>query len=1098
MPEKNKRYEELINALESSFFWFWIKKYKISYLIVFWIIVLWMAALVIIPKESAPSIKFWIISIATVDIGTNPNDIDALITDKIYKEIKDIKWIDKIQSSSSLGISVITINLKTDANTKDVINEVRNNVNRVSLPSDAKAPVITEVNTDTKMAFSIYIYPKNQFISKNLLIERAQEVRDIVEKVPWIENVKFTNIWLQTSPLGWWGWAPQEYRVELVISPEKLKATGLSLDSIGNTIRTWNKDIPIWNFGVGEKNYDFRIEGKYSEALPILNIPLVLPGGSVIKLSDIAKIERVYKDKSTQLISLPGEDTGHMVIGLSVNKNEGGDIFAVSNWAKAQVEKLFTLQSFQDFSFVYANDLADTIRDDYKELAREAIITLVLVFIAMYLFVGFKDSLFATLTLPLAFFSTFILLKLFWFTLNFLTNFSLILSFWIAVDTIIVIVQWASAKLRVWYKPRTAILLSLREYAVPIISWVTTTIVVFIPMMTLPWILWKFLAYIPITIFGVLATGLILALTVNSALYLLFVNEKDTYVSNETALEYAEPEEREILEFEREWKTEIKTWVPIRIRAIHASTEWYKRTLRKFLENTTLRRTSIILPVIILLLSFKFLAPIVWFDLFPGDDKWTMTFKIEWDNWLRTEEMASKIAGVEKIFSWIPEEKYFSLSINNNIATITVQLLKKDERKAKNMRDVFAVEKILLDRLSVYEKLGLSVISEVSKNGPPGAKAVGLKVIAQKSVLLPILIDVSKDFEKALKKIKWTKNVGTSSKDSPGQFVFTLNKDTLSLYNISPAIVYGVITQMMNGVVVWTLEDNGTDMDIVLKQENFREKVNIENILYSTFSIWANTYQLWNFVIYSAKNAIQSINRENGKILITVDGDLGDGVDSVTTQNAFLDFAKKYNFPSWISFEAGWENQENATLITAVLTAFFVAVLIIFAILTLQFDSYSQPMVILYSVVMSLPFVMVGLILTGNKFSLPFGIWFISFTWIAVNHWIILIDAINHNLKKWMEWFTALVEAGSSRLEPMTLTTVTTMLWILPIALRDKFWSGMWFTIIFGIFAASFLTLFVVKWIYYEIYLGAKKEGIFKKIWRKFQAKTITKVTLKN
>lgn len=145
--------------------------------------------------------------------------------------------------------------------------------------------------------------------------------------------------------------------------------------------------------------------------------------------------------------------------------------------------------------------MADLIQDDYKELFKEALTTLVLVFIAMYLFVGFKDSVFATITLPLAFLATFLMLYYGGYSLNFLTNFSFILSFGIAVDTIIVIVQAASAKIRIGYDPRSAIMLALREYAVPIIAGVSTTIVVFIPMMVLPGMMGKFLANIPITIF---------------------------------------------------------------------------------------------------------------------------------------------------------------------------------------------------------------------------------------------------------------------------------------------------------------------------------------------------------------------------------------------------------------------------------------------------------------------------------------------------------------------------------------------------------------------------------------------------------------------
>lgn len=1076
MMEKNSRYAELIKKAESWILWFWIRQYRISYLIAFGIVILGIVSLIWIPKESYPSIEFGMITIATVDVWTNPNDIDSLITDKIYKEIKDIDGIDKIQASSSLWISVITLTLKTDANTKDVLNEVRNNVNRVSLPSEAKTPVVTELNTNTKLAFSLYVYPKNPSISKSLLIEKTQVIKDHLEKISGIESVKFVNVGATTKAISTDSWNPEEYELDLVIPQEKLKATKLTLDSIASSIKAWNKDIPIGNFWVGDKNYDFRIEWKLQDALSYLSIPLTLPDGTAITLWDIASIERVYKDKSQQYIWFSQSwNNLNKVIGLSINKSEGTSIFAASDSAKKEIESLFATQAFSDFSFVYANDLADTIHDDYKELAREALTTLALVFFSMYLFVGFKDSLFATLTLPLAFFSTFILLKLFWFSLNFLTNFSLILSFWIAVDTIIVIVQAASAKLRVWFDPRTAILLALKEYAVPIISWVTTTIVVFIPMMTLPGLLGKFLAYIPITIFWVLATGLVLALSVNSALYLLFVKKSNHYVSTGSALEYSDEEELEILEFERNGKEEVKKAIPLRLKVIHTCTEWYKETLRKFLENTLLRRLSIFIPVVLLVLSFIFLAPLVGLDIFPGDDQGIVTIQIEWDNGLRTEEMAQKISGIQEYVSGMPELKYFSLAINNNVATMVLQLLKKDDREAKHLRDVFSLEKDFLSHLQSYEKTGLKVVSQVQKNGPPGSKAVWLKIIAQKAELLPELINVSKDFEKALKKIPWTKNAGTSSKDTPGQFIFTFKKDTLSLYGISPAIVYGYMLQAINGVTVWTLEDNGTDMNVVLKQSNFREKVNIDEILSTTFTIGQHTYQIGNFVDYSPKNAIASIQREDGKILITVDADLEDGVDSYSTQNKFEEFAKSYTFPSGISYEKWGEWQENSELISAILSAFFIAILVIFAILTLQFDSFSQPIIILYSVVMSLSFVMLGLLITGNKFSLPFWIGFISFTGIAVNHGIILLDAINQNLKRWMEWVTALVEAGSSRLEPMTLTTVTTILWILPIALRDKFWSGMGFTIIFWIFAASFLTLFVVKGIYYEVYIAPKE-----------------------
>jgi HAE1 family hydrophobic/amphiphilic exporter-1 len=244
----------------------------------------------------------------------------------------------------------------------------------------------------------------------------------------------------------------------------------------------------------------------------------------------------------------------------------------------------------------------------------------------------------------------------------------------------------------------------------------------------------------------------------------------------------------------------------------------------------------------------------------------------------------------------------------------------------------------------------------------------------------------------------------------------------------------------------------------------------------STFMFAGKDYQIWNFIEYNTTNSIASVAREDWKIIISVQADLEKWLDTVSTQAKFEEYAKSYDFPAWISYIKWWENEANKELITAVLSAFFLAVLIIFAILTLLFNSFSQPLIILYSVVMSIPFVMLWLYLTWNTFSLPFGIWFIAFTWIAVNHWIILVDAININLNKWMGSFIALVEAWSSRLEPMTLTTIATVLGIFPISLRDEFWAWMWFTIIFGIISASILTLFVLKWVYYEVYLRSEKK----------------------
>lgn len=1056
-PEKIAKIRE---ELESGFLGFWVKKYRISYILVAAVFFLGMVSLLTIPKESSPSIKFGMIAITTAYPGTNPVDMDSLVTDKLYKEVKDIEGIKKITSASSLGISSLTLELEPDAKTADVMAEVRNNIGRAQLPTDAKTPGVMEIKTDTNRMFTVTLYSKDESkVGVQKLRELAQEMKERIEKLSGIESVDFDGT--------------NAYELRIVVPEETLRSLGITSEDIANAIRSVHRDAPVGNFEVGNKNYDFRIEGKYSEGREFLDTPVPLPSGKSIRLSEIAKLERSYKDESIREIGFYRDQGPHASVDLVVNKSDGTSIFGISAEAKKVVEDLLKSPEYQAVSFQYSMDLADNIVDDYRELLREAVITISLVFVVMYLFVGFKDSLFATLTLPLAFLSTFALLNYGGYTLNFLTNFSFILSFGIAVDTIIVIVQAASAKQRVGYDPKSAILLALKEYALPILAGVMTTIVAFIPMMTLPGIMGKFLGFIPVTIFGVLATGLALALTVNSALYLAFVGRKNTYVNDPNALEYATDEERELLAFERQGKTEVSEGkAPLRIRSIHKATEWYKRTLRRFLENTVIRRVSIVVPVLFFVIGSAVLAPKVGFNLFPSTDNALVNYAIEGAVGEKVSSFHERIAGVYPILAKYPEVKFFTISTKDNTANVTVQLHKLAEREKLGQRSVFEIEELLTKEFEPLRQAGLRVESQVLEGGPPSGKAVGLKLNADSSDKLDTLIKTSQEFEKQLRSYDGTKNVSTTSGETPGQFVFVLKKDTLAELGIPASKIYSEILSTINGANVGSIEDNGEDIDVVVKTAEYTDAVDPQSIVGHNFSFNGKTYRIGDFIDSNVKNAVASVQREDGKITITVEGDVEKDVLPATMQAKFEEFAKAYAFPAGITYSIGGENEANKELIVAVLTSFVIALVFIFGILVLQFNSFAQPFIIIFSVVMALPFIMVGLLLTDNPFSLPFGIGFISFTGIAVNHGIILIDAINQNLKKGMKDYTALVEAGSSRLEPMTLTTLTTALGILPIALRDQFWSGLGFTIIFGLIAASVLTLFVVKGIYYEVFMA--------------------------
>ncbi len=226
--------QDLRDSHESGFLGFWVRQYRISLLLVLALIVLGIAALIAIPKESSPSIKFGTVVISTVFPGASPVDVDSLITDKLYKEVKDIDGSKKITSSSSLGVSSISIELRPETDIAKYINDVRNNIGRVVLPSDAKNPNVIEIKTQTNLVFAANLYSPKGTVSLDKLRILGADLKDKLALLPTIQKVDYGSV--------------LNYDLRIVIDKEVLKGLGISINDVANTIRSYHKDTPIGNY----------------------------------------------------------------------------------------------------------------------------------------------------------------------------------------------------------------------------------------------------------------------------------------------------------------------------------------------------------------------------------------------------------------------------------------------------------------------------------------------------------------------------------------------------------------------------------------------------------------------------------------------------------------------------------------------------------------------------------------------------------------------------------------------------------------------------------------------------------------------------------
>lgn len=1082
MSEKNidKRKLKLIKKLEKWFFGFWVRNLRVSFLIISIIIISWLFSLYSMPKESSPDIKFWIISISVAYPGVNPVDMDSLITEEIEWAIEDLDWIKKISSTSWVWFSSITVELETNAITRDLLTDIKDKVDNLDLPEDSTDPSIFEISTNNDLIYEALIYWDADFFDDFSLYSKAKKIKNKLEWKYWIADVE---IWWLDS-LKWssvWSW-DVEYDIKVLLDKGKTEQLWLSIINIANIIKINNKDTPIWNFKVWDLGYDFRFEWELADLDALKNITIRDNWLSKILLSDVADFVLEY----------PWDDIRRLwwydlkwqnYISVVINKSSWANVFESSRKSKEAFENLINNDpDFEWLSLIYSKDMSELIIEDYDNLSKTATTTIILVFITIMFFVWFREGIIASLLIPIAFLITFSVLDYLWMSLNFLTNFSLVLTLWIAIDTVIVIIEWASDKMKLWFKRKTAILIAIRDFKSPLISWTLTTLAAFLPLMFLPWLVWKFLSFIPITVFATLSAALILSLTVSSALFMLFMKPKSTYYKDKKIEKNLTKWDLELLTIDRQDKKVRKfDSLSTRERSLHFLWEYYEKILWKILHSKKMKLSFVFAPIILLVLTLFTLSPQIWLVLFPNTDQWIITIDITAESWVDELYMSKYLQNIDDSLIKIPELKTYYTKIKSNHISVYIDLLDKNYRKDNDMLSVYDVEKIINNDLSILASEWLDVLVITLKDWPPTGSAVWVKLSSSSADKFDLLKKVSNEFEDYLKTIPHSKNVITSSTESPWQFVFTLDKNKLSNIWLNSNDILWELYFNTNWIKAWSIKSDLEDNEIVVSFKDFEETLlpsDIENTIINT-RIWK--VRVWDFADFEFKKSVNAITREDGNIIISIWAEVEKWFLPTDVQPILDEFVENYDFPEWISYFYWWESEENKDLIVSTIKSLIISICIIFSILVFQFNSFKQPLIVIYSIVLALLWVNIWLYLTWNPYSMPFGIWFIALTWIVVNDAIILIDKTNkiirykeNHTRTRIDYVNQIIQAWKSRLQPIIVTTLTTIFWVLPLALQDEFWAWLWFTIIFWLFVWSSMTIIVIP-ILYDMFVIGKR-----------------------
>ena len=1086
------------------------------------------------PKEAYPEVDWPEIYINTPYFGNSAEDIENLITRPLEKELGSISELKKLKSSSLQDFSIITAEFDADLPMDEAVRKVKDAVDkaRSELPNDlTEEPEVLEINMSEIPIMSVNIsgdYPNEQ------LRKYAEYLEDEIEDLKEISKVDLKGA--------------LEREVKIEVNLPMMEATQVSFNDIENAVRSENMNMSGGEVLSNGFRSSIRVLGEFDTVDELENMIVKNENNAPIYLRDIAEVTFGEKEKTSiaRANRLP-------VISLDVIKRGGTNLLDASDKIKRAVEVAKAEVFPDDIEVTIFNDQSIQTRSLVDNLENSIISGVILVVLVLLFFLGIRNSMFVGLAIPLSMLMGILLINVLGYSLNMMVLFSLILALGMLVDNAIVVVENVYRYMQQGYSGLEAAKYGTGEVALPIIASTATTLAAFVPLAFWPGIMGSFMKYMPITLIIVLSSSLFVALVINPVFTsrLMKVDERADDIA------VRKRKRRNILigvlimtflgvsgHFSGAMWLRNLMGVAVGISLLNffvlrGASFWFQQSMLPRLEkayNWFIRKVLhkympfLVFAGTFMLLFFTFFLlgqnqPKV--VLFPETDpqyvnafvELPMGKDIESTNAL-LKEIEVKIEETMKPYTKITEAMLSQIGENTsdpnagpafgaspNKARLTVTFIPSDKRGKLSSRE--AMDKI---RQSVRGYAGVKIVVDREQSGPPQGKPINIELrgdevdtLANLSESLIAFIN-SKDIG-GIEELKADVSIGKP------EMLVHIDREAARTYQISTFGIANSIRTAVFGKEISKFKQGEDEYPINLRlADEYRYKK--ENLLNQkiTFRNPANgqisQVPISTVADLSYSSTYSSINRKDQERMITIYSNILDGYNANEIVQELKVLLEDFEMPKGYTLTFTGQQEEMADQMAFLTTAFSVAIFAIFLILVAQFNSFTSPMIIILSVVFSTIGVFLGYVSSGMNIEIVMtGVGIISLAGIVVNNAIVLVDYINLLIKRKRESMgldsiyqlstndvkESIVEGGATRLRPVLLTAITTVLGLIPLAYgfnfnfftfisdldpqyfiggdNAVFWGTMAWTVIYGLVFATFLTLIVVPVMYWLAYL---------------------------
>lgn len=1079
------------------------------FVLMFIVIIAGILSYIGLPRESAPDIKIPLVVISTPYFGVAPGDIESLVTQKIETELNSISEIKKITSTSAEGFSSIICEFESGYDIDDALQKVRDKVNKAKpkLPSEAEESDVSEINFSE---FPIFTFALTGKIDLTQLKDISDDIKEDIEKINGVLDCKIS------------GGLDREVKVNVDVN--KLEHYKIPFGDIISAIQSENQTIPGGVIDNVNSSFLIRVPGEYTEPFSIEDIVIKVENDLPIYIRDVAQIEYSFKERQTYSRLNEKE-----AITISVSKRIGSNIIDMVNEINEVIEN-YKQKYNNQIDFTVVVDFSQDIKRSVRNLENNIFSGLVLVLLVLFAFLGLRTASFVGFAIPMSMLLSFIILSLLNITLNFIVLFSLILALGMLVDNAIVIVENIYKFLEDGYPLEEAAKLGAKEVAWPITTSTLTTLVAFGPLLFWPGVVGDFMQYLPITLIVTLSSSLFVALVMNPVLtskymkleiynkprkglkLILIPFDRITALNNELILPWI------LTNYERILKNfvgkERESGKPIAKRNLIG----LALTFVLFLFSSELIFLPFLPKFITIIITILLTLCVVWvfssnnlrvlsatflslfliieiysvFDLgtefFPETDPQRIYINIEaplGTNVERTNVIAKKIENVVKPLQGTDISEYIAsvgTSTNQfdfgsgaipNKGSITVQFPNYVNRRIPSP--------ILTDsiRESIKNIAGATLEVKKEKMGPPVGSPITIEITGDN---FEELGKISGNIQDVVKTIPGVVDLKDDYDLGKPEVRVVINREKAALFNLNTSTIANSVRTAINGTEASKFRILQDEYDIVVRLEkDQRSSVDILKDLPIVYNFMGKVYCVPLITVADLEYSTGpgAINRKDLKRMVTITGNVDENYNANAVLSDVMKSLENYQLKQGYFINFGGQNEEQEEASKFLSKAFFIALFGIFLILVVQFNSFAQPMLIMFAVIISL----IGVFLGQIAFQMPFGIVMtgigvISLAGVIVNNNIVLVDYINILLKRGMTVKEAVVQAGIRRFRPVTLTALTTVLGLIPLtfgfgfdvatfAFKNggedaQFWRSMGVAVIFGLTFGTVLTLIIM------------------------------------